>query len=217
MPVAAAAAAYRVDLRVGKLDCSAAAEESVRVALNEASSLLARRCGLRLRWRGFEKIKTNPAWCRLPADRKKRIQAVQAFTLPFRRGKRSREISVFLVDQTSNHRLAWAHYNRDKHSGCGNPHNPAHFPFLGSIFLTNDALLAAFAADAENEKGGSSRRSMLSLLLVHELAHALTQQGHPTRQKAGNILADATSDIGENITPDQCACMLQSPWVHPVP
>ena len=59
--------------------------------------------------------------------------------------------------------------------------------------------------------------SQVSRLLAHELVHALTQKGHPTRQKVGNILADQTADIGSNITKDQCACMLQSPWVRKIP
>ena len=36
-------------------------------------------------------------------------------------------------------------------------------------------------------------------------------------QKAGNILADLTADIGSGITKAQCKCMLQSPWVREIP
>ena len=107
--------------------------------------------------------------------------------------------------------MAWAHYDVKALESCIEPLREEDQVLLGSVFLTREAFLIS---EFEDNKGSYySEYPRSAVLLAHELVHALSQKGHPSGEKPGNLMADYVSDIGEKILPEQCACILQSPWV----
>lgn len=186
-------------LDLWRLDCSSVQPQDLAQAAKEAARLL-KPCGIRVQFRDRGEIRAKPAWCELPASEEARRPLLEAFSLGPRK-RHPQGLSLFCLPGGSQARYSWSVIDRSRAAGCGTPSEARYLPRFGSLYMTD------FAFHSEDPSPG--------LLLAHEIAHALTQRGHPTRAARGGLLADHFADLGPVLDPSLCDCMRQSPYLRP--
>ncbi len=197
--LAGPAGAAELKLDLWRLDCSYAARGQALEAVSRAAAIL-QPCGIALKLRRESELKAGEEWCRLPWDEKARKKPLEAIAGP-RRRMNPEGLSLFVVPKGGpDARYSFALIDKSDDAGCGSPREARFRPRFGSLFMTD----FSFASPEEGFPG---------LLLAHEIAHALSMRPHPTRAPRGTLLADHLADIGSRILPEDCACMLQSPYL----
>ncbi len=193
-------------LRVFKPVCALADAVDVQAAVEGASALLQERCRLRLRWQGVESLPLESPWCHLPMDRQERAKALPTLAAKAK-ARRARDLALFLLPSSADTRLSWALVDTSLRSACNSPQETRFLARFGSLFFTDVTWMEAAP------RQGATAPSLASLLVAHEVLHALTQRAHPTDAPRGSIMADHVADIGPQIDPELCACARRSPYV----
>ena len=197
-----------VKLRVYQAQCSSAQPSEVAAAIEGARALLEERCALRLLVQEGRSLGLQSEWCQLPIETQARTKALQRLSAQAK-GQHARELALFLLPTSVDTRLSWAYVDNSLRSNCDSPQEPRFFGRFGSLFVTD------LSWDLSAPAAGAAAPTMPSLLLAHEVLHALTQRGHPTGAPRGSVMADHYSDMGPAIEEGWCACARRSPYASP--
>ena len=177
-------------------------------AVSGASQLLEERCHLRLLWQGVEGLPLESPWCHLPMAMDERSKALQSLAARAK-GRHRQELALYLLPSRADERLSWTIVDASRLSGCDSPQDTRFLARFGNIFFTDLTWMQGAP------KATDTGPSLASLLVAHEVLHALTQRAHPTGAPRGSVLADHVADIGPLIDDELCACARQSPYVSP--
>jgi hypothetical protein len=171
-------------------------------ALKEAAKgadLILKGCGIRLQMEEPRRLEERErSLCELPDSESERRPFLAKFSRPLRL-KNPRGLSLFLYPTQSKASYSFAIIDKSAQAGCASPKDPSKLADYGSIFMSDFAL--------KGEAGLAAK------LLAHEVAHALTNQDHPTGAPRGRVLADHVSDMGSSFSPFECVCMIHSPFL----
>lgn len=176
------------------------------LAVSGASQLLEDRCRLRLLWQGVESLPLESPWCHLPMAADERSRALQELAAKAK-GRHRQDLALFLLPSRADDRLSWTLVDASRYAGCDSPQDTRFLARFGNIFFTDLTWMQGAP------KAGEPGPSLASLLVAHEVLHALTQRAHPTGAPRGSVLADHVADIGPAIDDGLCACARQSPYV----
>jgi hypothetical protein len=182
--------------------CSNSDEAALKEAA-EGARLILKGCGIGLKMLEPRRLDEGErTLCELPDSEDERRPLLAKFTRPLRL-KNPRGLSLFMVPTGIQARYSFAVIDRSPKAGCASPKDPSKLADYGSLFMSDFAL--------KGEPGLGGR------LLAHEIAHALTNQGHPTGAPRGMVLADHVSDMGGSFSNFECVCMIHSPFISRKP
>jgi hypothetical protein len=187
--------------------CSSADPDQVAKAVQGASQLLQSRCGIRLKALALQSLPRKSEWCHLPEDSALRSLHLQALVQPLKAAHPKR-LALFLLPSAADERLSWALVDQSLKAGCDSPQEARFLPRFGNFFFTDVTWM--MAQPGAEDKGPSRA----SLLVAHEVLHALTQRRHPTGVEEGSVMADHVAAMGPKIGDDWCACARSSPFVR---
>ena len=196
-------------LRAYVLECSQATLAEVPAIVAGADALLRQGCQLGLSLSAALELKGG---CGLPSDQAGRRKALQELLAPLKAGH-PEDLALLVVPTGFEARYSWAVIDISRFAGCSSPKDPRWLHRFGALFLTDFGLATAVQLDASRPGGAS--QPFASLLLAHEVMHALTHRPHPTRLPTGNLMADTLGAMGPALTPDWCACAKRSPYLRP--
>lgn len=209
LPLPAPASGLVARVQVFKSACSQARPADVRAALERASQLLQRRCGLGLSLTAWTDLNISSPWCHLSTDpRERRRQVADLARAAKQRDPNS--LAFFLLPSDADERFSWALVDASRQHGCGSPKETRFLDRFGSAFFTDLAWEVGRDQGVSPDEEGA-------ILVAHEVLHCLTQRGHPTRAPRGAVMADSLADMGEQVDEDWCACARQSPYLTRLP
>jgi hypothetical protein len=197
----------QADLELFRPACSQADLDEVRAAVRGASALLQSCCQLRLKLKGTQTLPQSSDWCHLPADPVERSRSLQRLAAAAK-AKQPRQLALFLLPTGADERLSWAIVDQSLRAGCDSPQEARFLSRFGSFFFSDLTWMQA------QPKRGDPGPSRASLLVAHEVLHALTQRRHPSGVDDGSVMADHVAAMGPKIGDDWCACARRSPYVR---
>jgi hypothetical protein len=203
----------QLTLQAVRLDCSTTRAEEITAAAAQTAAWLKKKCGVVLKLKGVCTLEARPEWCDLSFDPLKRMvqtdEIVQAAEKTC--GRTPGTVFAFFLPSGQASLISWAYVDRSLKSGCGAPQEKRFLNRFGSLFITDFGWRAAAARDEDRPAGSIP---FAALLTAHELIHALTHLAHPTKAPRGSVMADSLTDLGEELDPEICGCLRQSPYLH---